>query len=115
MAYTILHNSRCSKSRAGLDILQHSGQDFEERFYLEQPLNLEELQQLQSKLWLKAIEFTRRWEADFKIAWLDVDSSDAEILEAIAKFPKLLERPIVYNETQAVIWRPPENILDLLK
>lgn len=115
MTYTILHNPRCSKSRAGLEILQDSGQDFQQRLYLVQALNLEELQQLQTKLWLKAIEFTRSWEVDFKQAWLGIDSSDDDILHAMVKFPKLIERPIVYNQTQAVIWRPPENILDFIK
>jgi arsenate reductase-like glutaredoxin family protein len=33
----------------------------------------------------------------------------------MAKFPKLMERPIVYSETKAVIWRPEENIIEFLK
>jgi len=33
----------------------------------------------------------------------------------MAKFPKLMERPIVYNEKKAVIGRPEENIINFLK
>ncbi len=114
MHYTILHNSRCSKSRAGLEILKASWVDFEERYYLENPLDLQELQDIQKKLNMRAIEFTRRGESDFKTAWLSKDSSDTDILQAILQYPKLLERPIVYTDISAVVWRPPENIKNFL-
>ena len=35
--------------------------------------------------------------------------------EAIAKFPKIMERPIAVKGNRAVIGRPPENILSLLR
>ncbi len=40
--------------------------------------------------------------------------SDDELIEFLIKFPKLLQRPIVVNNSKAVIGRPPENILNLL-
>jgi len=102
----ILHNPRCWKSRKGLEILKNSWLDFEVREYLKNPLSLEELKDLQKKLWLKAIEFTRTKEVEFKEVGLSKDSSDEEILQAMVKYPKLIERPIVYNEEKAVLWRP---------
>ena len=103
---TILHNPRCGKSRKGLEVLKNSWLDFQIREYLKEPLSLEELKDLQQKLWLKAIEFTRVKEKEFKEAGLTKDSSDEEILQAMVKYPKLIERPIVYNEEKAVLWRP---------
>jgi len=116
----ILHNPRCWKSRKWLEILKNSWLDFEIREYLKNSLSLEELKELQKKLWLKAIEFTRVKEKEFKQAGLTKESSDEEILQAMVKFPKLIERPIVYNEEKAVLWRPdPEEkiskFLDNLK
>ena len=116
----ILHNPRCKKSRQWLEVLKNSGLDFQVREYLKEPLSLEELKDLQKKLWLKAIDFTRTKEKEFKEAWLSKDSSDEEILQAMVKYPKLIERPIVYTEEKAVLWRPdPEEkikeFLDSLK
>ncbi len=115
MKYTILHNNRCSKSRLGIENIEASGKEVEVRYYLENPLNFDELVILQKKLWTKAIEFTRTGEGEFLEAELTRESSDEEILRAIEKYPKLLERPIVYNETEAVVGRPPENIINFMK
>ena len=102
----ILHNPRCKKSRLWLEVLKNSWKEFRIREYLKDPLTYEELVELKNKLGLKAIDFTRIKEKDFKEAWLTKNSSDEEILKAMVKYPKLIERPIVYNETKAVLWRP---------
>ena len=91
------------------------GRKYELRAYLINPLDYNDLVDLQKKLWLKAIDFTRTKEKEFIEAWLTKDSSDEKILKAMAKFPKLMERPIIYNEIKAVIWRPEENIINFLK
>ena len=110
----ILHNPRCKKSRQWLEVLKNSWLNFQIREYLKEPLNLEELKNLQKKLWLKVIEFTRTKEKEFKQAWLTKDSSDEEILQAMVKYPKLIERPIVYTEEKAVLWRPdPEEQINI--
>ena len=110
-----LHNPRCSKSREALKLVTKSGKNFTLRNYITWPLDYDELVDLQAKLWLKAIEFTRMKELEFKEAKLTKDSSDEQILKAMAKFPKLMERPIIYDETKAFIWRPTENILNIFK
>jgi len=113
--YTFLHNSRCSKSRIGLKNMEKTGKRYELREYLKNPLDYEDLLELQIKLWLKAIEFTRIKEKEFIEAGLTKESSDEIILKTMAKFPKLMERPIVFDEKRAVIGRPEENIIDFVK
>lgn len=110
-----LHNSRCSKSREALKLMEASKKNYTLREYLKNPLDFDELTELKDKLWLKAIEFTRTKESEFKQSWLTKESSDEEILKAMASFPKLMERAIVFDENKAVLCRPPENILEFLK
>lgn len=110
----IYHNSRCRKSREGLEILENSGQDFEIVNYLENPPSKQELKDILTKLGLTPIQLIRKnekvWKEDFK----GKELSDDELLEAIIEHPKLIERPIVLKGDSAVLGRPPENILGLL-
>jgi len=38
-----------------------------------------------------------------------------EILKAMVRFPKLLERAIVFDETRAFVCRPPEEVLKIFR
>ena len=113
--YTYLHNPRCSKSRTGLKNMKEGKRKYELRAYLINPLDYDDLVDLQKKLNIPVIEFTRTWEKEFAQAGLTKESSDDEILKAMAKFPKLMERPIVYDERWAAIGRPEENIINFIK
>lgn len=111
-----LHNRRCSKSREALEILEKSGKKYVMREYLKNPLDVEELQDLQEKLGnISAMEFTRTKESEFIEQGLHKNSTDLEIFKKMQSFPKLMERPILYNNKKAVVCRPPEKILELLK
>ncbi len=113
---TFLHNRRCSKSREALEILEKSGKKYLMREYLKNPLDFDELEDLQAKLWnIPAIDFTRTKEVEFKEQWLDKNSSDLQIFKKMQSFPKLMERPILISDSKAVVCRPPEKILELLK
>ena len=50
------------------------------------------------------------WKENFKNKTL----SDDEIIDAMIKNPKLIERPIVINGTKGAIGRPPEKIIEIL-
>ncbi len=83
--------------------------------YLEQPPSLTQLRQLLKKLGLKARDLLRTKEAEYKELKLDnLKLSDTQLLEAMIAHPKLIERPIVVSGDQAVLGRPPENVLDLI-
>jgi arsenate reductase len=110
----LLHNPRCSKSRAAKEILEERRIAFRERRYLEQPLSRAELGDLARSLGLPARDWVRRGEAAFAAAGLAAGSSDEQILDAMARFPVLLERPVLIVGDKAVVGRPPERILALL-
>ena len=112
---TIFHNPRCSKSRSSLAILNEQGLEPEIRLYLEDPPNQEELTSILAMLDIPAKDLLRKGESDYKALNLDdPDISETEIIKAMTKYPKLIERPIVIKDGKAAIGRPPEIILELL-
>lgn len=110
----IYHNPRCSKSRQGLALLEASGKKFEVIKYLDQPLSSENLKAIVSKLGIKPLELIRKNEAIWKSDYKGKTLTDDAIIEAMVANPKLIERPIVVNGTQAVIGRPTELISDII-
>lgn len=110
----ILHNPRCSKSRQGLALLEAEYVNFEVIKYLDNTLSKNELTEIISKLAIKPIELVRKNETIWKDEYKGKTLSDAEIISAMIKHPKLIERPIVINKNKAVIGRPTEIIKTIL-
>lgn len=113
--YTILHNSRCGKSREAMKVLEESGKDFEVREYLKQTLTKEELKAILTKLNLKPLDIVRTNEEEWKVNFKDKELSEDEVLNAMIEFPKLIQRPIVIDENSGVVGRPKELVVDFIK
>ncbi len=112
---TLYHNPRCSKSRGALELLEARGLTPNVVRYLETPLNAAQIKALLGKLGISARQLLRTGEDEFKMLQLaDESLSEAQLIDAIAQHPKLMERPILEVGNKAVIGRPPENILELL-
>ena len=110
----ILHNPRCSKSRATLDIILENNIQPTIRLYLDDPLSIEEIRNLLIKLDTTVDKIVRKNEEVYKK--LNLKDSDQDLLiEKISKNPILLERPIVIKGEEAIIGRPPENVMKLLE
>lgn len=110
----IYHNPRCSKSRQGLTLLENSGKPFEIIKYLDENLSAKALKEIINLLGIKPIDLIRKNEAIWKSDYKSKTLTDAEVIDAMVKNPKLIERPIVINGNKAIIGRPPELILDIL-
>lgn len=114
-AFKIFHNSRCSKSRQALQILQDNNCDIEIINYLETDLDVSLIKDVLKKLSLKPRDILRTSEQDYKDNNLKEDNlSDDDLIDYMIKYPKLIERPIVIKGHSAVLGRPPENVLELL-
>jgi len=111
----IYHNPRCSKSRAGLALLEEKGIDVEIIRYLDTPPTAEALTTLLQKLGMKPRALMRTKETIYKELGLEEIEDETHLIEAMAAHPKLIERPIVVKGDKAVIGRPLENIEALLK
>lgn len=112
---TIFHNPRCSKSRATLSLLEEKGINAKVIKYLETPPDKETLVLVLNQLGLDARQLMRTHEKEYAENNLaDESLSQDELIEAMIKFPKIIERPIVISDGKVAIGRPPENILDIL-
>jgi arsenate reductase len=111
----LYHNPRCSKSRAALALLEEHGVPVRIVRYLDEPPTRAELAALAAKLGGHARELVRKGEPAFRAAGLGPGSPNGAVLDAIAKEPILLERPIAVRGEKAVVGRPPERVLELLE
>ncbi|MGH0033423.1 MAG: arsenate reductase (glutaredoxin) [Myxococcota bacterium] len=110
----LLHNPRCSKSRATLALLEEKGAPLVVRRYLEEPLDREELAELGRRLGRPAREWIRKGEAAFADSGLSAQADDAPLMDLMAREPIVMERPILVGDSAAVVGRPPESVLELL-
>lgn len=111
----IYHNPRCTKSRETLQLLGDKGQQPEVIEYLKTPPSLAELEQILAMLGLEASQIVRKKESIYRELFDGKTPTNKQLLSAMVKHPILIERPIVVHKGRAVLGRPPENVLGLLK
>lgn len=111
----IYHNSRCSKSRAMLAMLEARGGEVEVINYLATPPGELELALLLKQLGISARQLMRTGEAEYLSLGLDdLALDEAALIAAMVAHPKLIERPIVVANGKAAIGRPAEAVLAIL-
>jgi arsenate reductase len=107
----IYHNPQCARSREALEYLKQQGIEPEVVEYLAAPLNVEELRQLVRMLGIAPSSLIRL--ADFKRLDLRPTNDYDQLLQMLAQYPAIMDRPIVVVGSQARIGRPLENLHDL--
>jgi len=111
----IYHNPKCSKSRQALSLLRANGIEPEVVDYLKQPLDTERIRDLIGMLGIPPHDLLRTKEPPYKKLKLSPSSTTEEIAKGIAENPILLERPVVVCGKMAIIGRPPDRVLSLLR
>jgi arsenate reductase len=115
MSAKIYHNTRCSKSRATVAILEQNNVDFVIVNYLDEPPSDSELKSILKELGMSARELMRKGESKYKELELSNKSlSEDELIKAMLEFPILIERPIVRTDKGVAIGRPPEDVYSIL-
>jgi len=112
---TIYHNPKCSKSRAALSLLQERGLTPRIVEYLKSPPSAAELEAIVAMLGIRPEQLVRKGEAIYKANYAGKALSEEQWIAAMVRDPILIERPIVMLENRAVIGRPPEGVLALLR
>ena len=115
MNFIIWHNPRCSKSRQTLAILKEKGIEADIVLYLENPPTSLQIQNVLDLLKFKPRDLMRKKESIYtKLNLGDEALSSDFLIEKMVENPALIERPIVISGNQAVLGRPPENVMNLL-
>lgn len=111
----LYHNTRCSKSRGALELLEARGLSPEVVYYLETPPSPAELRELLRMLGTGARGLLRTGEPEYAgLGLADASLDDEALVAAMAAHPNLIERPVFVHGGRAVIGRPPERVLEIL-
>jgi arsenate reductase len=112
---TIYHNPACGTSRNTLALIRHAGIEPKVIQYLQTPPTQQELLRLLAAMGMTVREVLR--EKGTPYAELDLGNpkwTDDELLDFIARYPVLMNRPIVVSPLGARLCRPSEAVLELL-
>ncbi|AUI66963.1 MULTISPECIES: arsenate reductase (glutaredoxin) [Glaesserella] len=112
MKITIYHNPKCSKSRETLALIREAGVEPEIVEYLKYPLSIEVIKKLIDESGLSVREAIRTDVEAYQ--QITAETSETEIIELIAQYPNLLNRPFVSGEKGTKLCRPPELVKTLL-
>lgn len=115
MDATIYHNPKCGTSRRVLEALEAAGIRPKVIEYLKTPPSRAELAELARQMGLRPFDMLRR--KGTLAAEMGVDGpsvGDDAILDAMAREPALIERPIVVTAKGARLCRPPERVDEII-
>ncbi|NOR62359.1 MAG: arsenate reductase (glutaredoxin) [Rhodobacteraceae bacterium] len=110
----IWHNPRCSKSRQTLELLKANGVEPEIILYKDNAPSEADIRAVLEALGKAPIELIRQNDEAFKTLGL-TSADDDTLIKAMAEHPAIIERPVVRNNTQAALGRPPEDVLKLFE
>lgn len=113
---TIYHNPACGTSRNTLGLIRNAGIEPAVVEYLEHPPSREQLVALIEAAGLRVREALRQKGKTFAELGFDSETpTDDEMLDAMIRQPKLINRPFVVTPLGTKLCRPSELVLDILR
>jgi len=111
----VWYNPRCSKCRGAEHLLAAYGVPAQRVFYLDNPPAQSEITRVLALLGTDDPRaLVRTGESRYRELGLATASAE-ELIEAMTRYPELIQRPVVIWADRAVIARPPELLLPLLE
>lgn len=112
---TIYHNPVCGTSRNVLALIRNSGEEPAVIEYLKTPPDRATLERLLADLALPVREVLRQKGTPYDEMGLgDPEWTDAQLIDAMLRYPILINRPIVVTPLGTRLCRPSEVVLDIL-
>ncbi|MFL6375251.1 MAG: ArsC/Spx/MgsR family protein [Pyrinomonadaceae bacterium] len=112
---TVYEKPTCTTCRNLTKLFIENGVDWDKVNYFIEPFTQEKLTNLINKTGMRPYEVLRRAEPDFKGLGITPDTPDAEVIAAMVKYPSIIQRPIVEVRDKAVLARPIEKALELIR
>ena len=111
----VWYNPRCSKCRGAEQLLAAYGVPAQRVFYLDNPPARTEITRVLALLGTgDPRALMRTAEPRYDELGL-INASADELIEAMTRYPELIQRPVVIWADRAIIARPPELLLPLLE
>ena len=112
----MFHNPSCSKSRGALQILADEGIESDVVEYLKAPPDRATLERIVDTIPNPPAELVRKDKRFKELGLTAADYTERDAVVALLlEHPELMERPVVFHGDRAVIARPSELVLDLVK
>lgn len=112
--WVLWFDARSDDCRRALQLLRERGVEPSLRRFLEEPPSPEEIDNLLARLRVPAHAVVRSDADEYHALRLSERTPDPDLVLAISRHPRILERPIVVAGGRAVVARPPERALDLI-
>jgi arsenate reductase len=109
---TVYEKPTCSTCRRVVVLLRERGVEFSRVNYFEAPLDARTLEAILDQAGLRPRDVVRMREPG--ASELSLDDDDA-VIAALVEQPSLLQRPLVVRDDEAILARPPETVLELLR
>ena len=112
----IYFKSNCATCQTTLKLIKENTKEKIEVFeYLVTVPSQKDIREILKLLGLKAEDIVRKKEPLYKEKYAGKKISNTEWIKILSKNPILIERPILISDGKAIIGRPPERVLELLK
>lgn len=97
-----------------MTLLEQANEDITIIDYINHPPSVDTISELVLLLGIKPEKLVRKNENLYQSQFSNLQLSDFEWIELLAKNPTLIERPIVVKKGKAIIGRPPKLVLTIL-
>lgn len=114
MTVTIWHNPACGTSRNTLAMIRATGVEPRVVEYLKTPPSPAEIAEVAAQVGGAKALLRVKGTPAAELGLDRADADDAAILAAMAEYPILINRPVVFGPRGVVLARPSEKVLDVL-
>jgi arsenate reductase len=112
----IYFKPNCATCQTGLKLLKgKTKEEIKTVEYLVEVPTQKEIKEILKMLGMKAEDLVRKKEQLYKEKFAEKKFTNKQWIKILHENPILIERPIVVKDGKALIGRPPEKILEILK
>jgi arsenate reductase (glutaredoxin) len=115
MKIIVYEKPTCTTCRKLATLFKENGIEYAKVNYFIEPLSEERLRELLEKANLSPFDVVRKAEPVYKELKISEVESEDELIKLIVENPSILQRPIVEVGEKAVLARPVEKALELIK